>query len=99
MGGLAVASFFVWRAMQKPAAPSMPTQDQKARMEEARKRQLDRLQKEADDYSQTDEWKAREQAAKDEVDGKYIKPEHRKAGKEMGRPGGSASKTIGVGKR
>jgi len=78
---VAVASFSLFR---KPAAKAA-TPEQKALLGAARKQRLDKLEKETEEIRETDEWKAREKAAKDEVKG--ILPENRRAGAAMGRCG------------
>lgn len=83
----------------KQSQQAQATPDQKASLEAARKLRLDKLEKETEDIRQTDEWKARQQAAKDEVDGKSIKPEHRRAAAEMGRCGGKSDQTMRGGLR
>eukprot|EP00746_Dinoflagellata_sp_MGD_P011518 gnl/MRDRNA2_/MRDRNA2_124187_c0_seq1.p1 gnl/MRDRNA2_/MRDRNA2_124187_c0~~gnl/MRDRNA2_/MRDRNA2_124187_c0_seq1.p1 ORF type:complete len:267 (+),score=56.37 gnl/MRDRNA2_/MRDRNA2_124187_c0_seq1:107-907(+) len=66
-----------------------PTGKSREAMEEARKRHLDRLEKEAQEIQQTDEWKEKEKRAKEEAECR-VKAEHR-SGTKPGSSGGPSS--------
>merc|ERR1711977_360400 len=87
------------RIQRLSSVGSAPTGKNRASMEEGRKRYLDRLEKEAEEIKDTDEWKEKERRAREEAECR-IKPEHRsgtKPGSSGGPPRGGSQRTTVIG--
>lgn len=88
VAAVAVALLVAWAFGGRGSSRSAPpTTEQKANMELARKQRLDKLAAQTEQIRETDEWKAREKAAKTEAAG-VITPEQRRAAAGQGRCGG-----------
>lgn len=81
-----LAAAAMWKMWEGAAVAAPPTEDQKAAMEQARNRRLEKLSAETEAIRATDEWKAREKRAAVEAAG-VITPEDRKSAAGMRRPG------------
>lgn len=95
--GIAIALVIMYFSQNGGAVPTTsggaaPTGKNRAAMDEARKRHLDRLEQEAQEFQKTDEWKDKEKRAREEVECR-VKAEHR-SGTKPGSSGGSLPTTV-----